>query len=128
MVTASSMTVYAADAALTLSCQGMVTVTDSTKMEADAKPEPTIMNVIVNFADRTVQGLHSLPSSDYQVKITAMNKVTVTFGGISDYSKVISGKIDRVTGDMSTTVVSVEGKDILSKNYKLNCTPTPRTL
>jgi hypothetical protein len=126
MVAAPSMTVQAADATLTLSCQGMVTVTDDTKMEADAKPEPIIMNVIVNFTDRTVQGLHYLPSSDYRVKVTAMNKVTVTFGGISD-SKIISGKIDRVTGDMSATSVSAEGKDlILLKNYTLNCTPTQR--
>jgi expansin (peptidoglycan-binding protein) len=118
---------------LRLSCEGMVTVTDkvtvtdNTKMEADAKPEPVVVNVIVDFTDRTVQGLFYLQSSlDYQVKITAMNKATVTFGGISD-SKVISGKIDRVTGDMSATSVSTEGKDlILLKNYSLKCRPTQR--
>src|SRR5262245_34670149 len=126
MVAAPSMTAQAADGMLRLSCEGMVTVTDSTKMEADAKPAPIFMNVIVNFTDRTVQGLHSLPSWDYQVKVTAMNKATVTFGGTSD-SKIISGKIDRVTGDMSAASVSLEGKDlILLKNYTLKCTPAQR--
>jgi precorrin-6x reductase len=63
---------------------------------------------------------------DYRVEITAMNKATVTFGGISD-SKIISGKIDRATGDMSATSVSSEEKDlILLKNYTLNCKPTQR--
>ena len=118
---------------LRLSCEGMVTVTDkvtvtdNTKMEADAKPEPVVVNVIVDFTDRTVQGLFYLQSSlDYQVKITAMNKATVTFGGISDF-KVISGKIDRVTGDMSATSVSTEPEGlILLKNYSLKCRPTRR--
>src|SRR5262249_56317416 len=74
MVAASSMTVQAADATLRLSCEGMVTVTDkvtvtdNAKMEADAKPEPVIANVIVDFTDRTVQGLFYLQSSlDYQL-------------------------------------------------------------
>src|SRR5262245_27746855 len=133
MVAASSITVQAADATLRLSCEGMVTVTDkatvtdNTKMEVDAKPEPVTANVIVDFTDRTVQGLFYLQSSlDYQVKITAMDKATVTFSGISD-SKVISGKIDRVTGDMSATSVSMEGKElILLKTYALKCRPTQR--
>src|SRR5262245_17741476 len=126
MVAAPSMTAQAADATLRLLCQGMVTETDSTKMEADAKPEPVIMNVIVDFTDRTVQGLFARPSLDYRVKVTAMNKATVTFGGPSD-SKIISGKIDRVTGDMSATSVSSGGKDlILLKNYTLKCTPAQR--
>src|SRR5262245_23749302 len=118
----------AAETTLRLSCEGMVTVTDkvtvtgNTKMEADAKPEPITANVIVDFTDRTVQGLFYLQSSlDYQVKITAMNKATVTFGGFSD-RKVISGKIGRVTGDMSATSVLTEVEEglILLKNYSLN--------
>ena len=46
---------------LRLSCEGMVTVTDkvtvtdNTKMEADAKPEPVIADVIV--------GLHPVPKT-----------------------------------------------------------------
>ena len=124
---------HAADATLWLSCEGMVTVTDkvtvtdNTKMEADAKPEPVTANVVVDFTGRTVQGLFYLRSSlDYQVKITAMDKATVTFGGNSE-SKVISGKIDRVTGDMSATSVSMEGKElILLKTYSLKCRPTQR--
>src|SRR5215510_4384953 len=124
----------AADATLRLSCEGMVTVTnkvtvtDNTKMEADAKPEPVVANVIVDFTDRTVQGLFYLQSSlDYQVKITAMNKATVTFGGFSD-RKAISGKIGRVTGDMSATSVLTEVEEglILLKNYALKCRPTRR--
>ena len=119
---------------LRLSCEGMVTVTnkvtvtDNTKMEADAKPEPVVANVIVDFTDRTVQGLFYLQSSlDYQVKITAMNKATVTFGGFSD-RKAISGKIGRVTGDMSATSVLTEVEEglILLKNYSLKCRPTRR--
>jgi hypothetical protein len=104
-----------------------VTVTDNTKMEADAKPEPVVANVIVDLTDRTVQGLFYLRSSlDYQVKVTAMNKATVTFGGISD-RKVISGKIDRVTGDMSATSVSTEAEGlILLKTYALKCRPVQR--
>jgi len=125
----------AAETTLSLSCEGVVTVTDkvtvtdNTKMEADAKPEPITANVIVDFTDRTVQGLFYLRSSlDYQVKITAMNKATVTFGGISD-RKTISGKIDRVTGDMSATSVSTEPQGlILLKTYALKCRPVQRML
>src|SRR5262249_20142289 len=125
----------AAETTLSLSCEGMVTVTDkvavtdNTKMEADAKPEPVIANVIVDFTDRTVQGLFYLQSSwDYKAKETAMNKATVTFGGISD-SKIISGKIDRVTGDMSATSVSTEPEGlILLKTYALKCRPVQRML
>src|SRR5262249_31924955 len=102
----------AADATLRLSCEGMVTitdkvtVTDNKKMQAAEKQEPVIANVFVAFRDRPAKGLFYPQSSlDYQVKLTAMNKATVTFGGISD-SKAISGKIDRVTGDMSATSVS----------------------
>jgi len=125
MVAASSVTVQAADATLRLSCEGTVTVTGNTKMEADAKPEPVTANVIADFTDGTVQGLFYLRSSlDYQVKITAMNKATVTFGGISD-RKAVSGKIDRTTGDISATSVSTGGKDlIVLENYALKCRPT----
>src|SRR5262249_53581073 len=92
----------AADATLRLSCEGMGTVTDKVtvtakkKMGAEAKPNRVIASVIVDFRDRPAKGLfYPQPSWDYQVKVTAMNKATVTFGGISD-SKAISGKIDRV--------------------------------
>src|SRR5262249_500434 len=91
------------------------------------RPCPFTANVIVDFTDRTVQGLFYLQSSlDYQVKVTALNKATVTFSGISD-SKIISGKIDRVTGDMSATSVSTEPEGlILLKTYALKCRPVQR--
>jgi hypothetical protein len=63
-------------ATLTLACQG--TATANTE---DAKPEPVSMGIIINFTNRTVQGFGYPGLSDFPVKITAMNEVTVAFGG-----------------------------------------------
>jgi len=52
------MTAQAADTTLTLACQGTTTV----RME-DAKPEPISMGIIVNFTNRTVQGVLATPLS-----------------------------------------------------------------
>jgi hypothetical protein len=65
MVALSTMA-QAADAMLTLACQGTVT----TGAQPD-KPEPVSMGIIVNFTNGTVQGFNA------PVKITAWSDVTV---------------------------------------------------
>jgi hypothetical protein len=67
---------HAADATLTLACQG----TTTSGLE-DAKPKPISMGIIVNFTNRTVQGFGTPGILDYPIKITAWNDVTVVFAG-----------------------------------------------
>ncbi len=79
LVTCLSMTTQAADTTLTLACQG--TVKSATE---DTKPEPVSKGIIVNFANRTVQGFGDLNLGDYPVMITAWNDVAVAFSGSRD--------------------------------------------
>jgi hypothetical protein len=61
------------------------------------------MGVIVNFSDRTVQGL-GVPGID-TVEITSVTETHVGFSTpiISNPSWTASGSIDRVTGDLEAT-------------------------
>jgi hypothetical protein len=120
---------HAADATLTLACQGT-----TTSGVEDAKPERVSMGIIVNFTNRTVQGFGTPGLMDYPVKITAWNEVTVVFGGSEDFFKEtqrasIMGSIDRVTGDAEATSMVTDaktGKIITSTSYALKCRPAQR--
>jgi hypothetical protein len=115
----------AADAVLTLACQG--TATDTTR--TDAKPEPISMGIILNFTARTVKGFTS-PTDDFPVTINHFNEVTVEFGGHNKTgSWTILGSIDRVTGDLDATshLRRPTTHDVVSVvNYSLKCRPTQR--
>jgi hypothetical protein len=79
----------AADAIATLTCQGTMT-------DGDAKPEQISIGVIVNLADRTVQGFGI---SGYPIKITVWTEVTVEFQGSQKLDPTVLntwGILDRV--------------------------------
>jgi hypothetical protein len=121
-------TAQAADTTLTLACQG----TTTSGLE-DAKPEPISMGIIINFTNRTVQGFGFPGFTDYPVKITAWNDVTVVFAGSSEVLKVsrssINGSMDRVTGDVeaTSTLTNTKTDRILSSlSYALKCRPAQR--
>jgi hypothetical protein len=81
---------------LMLACQG--TVTDNS--QADPKPEPISMGIIIDFTARTVQGFGSywpIPIPIDTVTETAVMFMDSHQNGIDD--PVISGTIDRITGD-----------------------------
>jgi hypothetical protein len=122
MVAAVSMTAQAANETLTLACQG--TATDITR-PVDGKPEPTSMGIIINFTARTVAGL------DYPLKITSSDETTVFFEGRDDTEltiRIISGSIDRVTGDMKAVSTKMDKNTVISLNvaYFLKCRPAQR--
>jgi len=127
LLVVTSMTAQAAEPeTLTLACNG--TVTD------DDKPEPVSMGIVVDFANRTVQGF--LTPGDglavyYPVNITGWDDVTVSFRGSgSDKigSSSIRGTMDRVTGDVSALLLlsSDTNKLISALKYELKCTPAQR--
>jgi hypothetical protein len=106
-------------ATLTLTCKG--TTTDGS--DPNAK-QPISMGIIVNFTDRTVQGI-----GDYPVMITAANDVIVVFGGhqqVLTSLSSISGNIDRVTGDVEAISMVSDPKTakiIGRTTYALECRP-----
>ena len=87
---------------MTLACRG--TAIDTTKRDSIA--EPFSMGMIVNFRARSIAGF-TYPSVDaFPVKITASNNVTIAFSGSNKHgSRIISGSLDRVTGDLEATSV-----------------------
>jgi hypothetical protein len=123
-IVAAQSTVQAADARVALACRGTVTETTAWGTAGGAKPEPVSMGIIVNFTDRTVQGLV------YPVKITAWDEITVTFGGSYDLKPTLvntRGAIDRVTGDLEAVLTqTLADKEISSTTYALKCRPTQR--
>jgi hypothetical protein len=118
MAVGLSMTVRAADAVLTLACQG--TTSDRMKDAKDTKPEPLSIGVIVNFTNRTVQGL-LLPSSE-SVPITDVTDLAIVFGGPLTQGSV-NGNIDRVTGEL---VAAFFWSNAISTHYTLKCSPAQR--
>jgi hypothetical protein len=89
------------------------------------------MGIIVNFSARTVQGFVS-PGFEFPVMITAANDVTVEFSGehrLASSVHIISGSIDRVTGDVVATSSITDPKtsnSISQTDYTLQCRPTQR--
>lgn len=112
---------------LTLACKG--TTTDSSQPDAN---QPISMGIIVNFADRTVQGFGSPGLNAYPVMIMAANDVTIMFGGHQEVLSSVSsiqGSIDRVTGDVAarSTMFDPKTSHILTQStYALECTPSQR--
>jgi len=104
----TSMTAQAAEPeTLTLACEG--TVTGTSDLTKGAKKEPISRGIIVDFKNRTVQGFAINAydsSSEYPVRITGTNDVTVTFSGSHDSGSTVArtdGTIDRVTGAVEVT-------------------------
>ena len=128
MLLALALSIAAAEptGTLTLACEGTTTNT----VGPDAKPEPISMGVVVNFTTRTVQGFGS-GLLDYPVEITAINEVTIAFGGASKPSNVgqhsiISGAVDLVTGELGATSAVWGTTGAVSTSYTLKCKPTQR--
>jgi hypothetical protein len=96
----------------------------------NAKPEPVSMGIIINFTNRTVQGLGAPGVLDYPVEIVAWNDVTVAFFGSHERTGSSTfGIIDRVTGDVgatSTAMAAKTGNILMSVHYALKCWPTHR--
>jgi hypothetical protein len=121
----STMAQAAETGTLTLACKG----TTVAGYEG-ANPDPISMGLIVSFTAGTVQGFGTPGFVDFPAKIAGINDVTVAFGGSgqlygSDWS--ISGRIDRVTGDVEATLfmtLAKTGKMISSTRYLLKCRPT----
>jgi hypothetical protein len=109
------ITAQAADAILTLLCQGTVI------SQSEEKPEQLSMGVIINFTAQTVQGFGS------SAQITTVDDVTIAF--VRPNSPTIEGTIDRVTGTLEATftMFSSNGKKILlAQRYMLKCMPAQR--
>ena len=108
---------------LTLACKG-------TWVVAGQEPEQLSMGLIVNFNAGTVEGIDVGPN--IPVKITGINEVTVAFGGSGRYlvgNLMMSGTIDRVTGDVGAEEVVTDAKaeKVLSRtSYSLKCRPAQR--
>ena len=111
-------------ATLTLACQG------ATSSEAQEKPEPISMGIIVNFATRTVHGFN--PPDSYSVAIDGENDVMISFHGIQqkgDVTSMVTGTIDRVTGDAwaEQRIFNVKGSGSgFRTTYVLKCIPAQR--
>jgi hypothetical protein len=92
------------------------------------------MGLIVSFNAGTVQGFGTPTPSllDYPIKITAINEVTIAFGGstqLGGSELKLLGTIDRMTGEVEanqTFTDSNTGKSIGSTAYSLKCRPTQR--
>jgi VCBS repeat-containing protein len=110
---------------LTLACKG-------TWVLAGQEPEQLSMGLIVNFNAGTVEGFDLGFSQNIPVKITGINEVTVAFGGSGRYlvgNLMMSGTIDRVTGDVGAEEVVTDAKaeKVLSRtSYSLKCRPAQR--
>jgi hypothetical protein len=127
VVVGLSTTAHAAETGtLTLACKGTTTA------GGGAKPDPFSMSMMVNFTAGTVQGFGVPGLVDVPVKITAINDVTVAFGGLGRVYGIdwtISGTIDRVTGDVEATQFgrnASTGEMLTSTAYSLKCRPTQR--
>jgi hypothetical protein len=91
---------------------------------------PVSLGIIVNLADRTVQGFRY--PDDFPIKITNINETTIVFHGSSPHApgatyRQINGGIDRETGDAeATSDVTSWRESKASAIHSLNCRPTQR--
>jgi len=93
---------------ITLSCDGKLT---NTRL-SNAKPQPiNKMNLVVNFAERTVS---------FSGHSAGIDKADVAHISFSGESNAVHGEIDRVTGAMWATTAS----NATTLAYKLLCKPT----
>jgi hypothetical protein len=86
---------------LTLACKGTTT---EYLLQGATVEQPISMGIIVNLADRTVQGF-GYPFDIEPLKIGYANDVEVRFGGEQETSvrSVINGSINRVTRDVEAS-------------------------
>jgi hypothetical protein len=90
---------------ITLSCDGNVT---NTRVR-NAKPEPiTKMNLVVNFAERTVS---------FSGHLVGIDKADVAHVSFSGENNAVHGEIDRVTG-ITWATTDLDAKTFV---YKLLC-------
>jgi hypothetical protein len=125
LVIASAMSQAAEPTNSALACQGYTHY-----LGADSQSLPISLAVIVNLADRTVQGFRY--PEDFPIKITDINETTILFHGSSHHApgatyRQINGGIDRVTGDAeATSDVTSWRESKASAIHSLKCTPTQR--
>jgi hypothetical protein len=124
LVVGGLSTAQATEPTLTLACEG--TMSSTVYFLGVSKGENrSSLGIIVNLADRTVKGFGK--DTD-EVKVDSVNETVITFlgetvlPGTSDYW-TLSGKIDRVTGNLrATEKVGRIGTYV----YSLTCKPTQR--
>jgi hypothetical protein len=101
---------------LTLACQG------TTGRSALLPREPVSMAIILNFTAKTIEGF----GDKYSVRLNDGSELAVDFFGPSTGEKFpnsnITGRIDRVTGDVEALMTS----DFGSVHYSLKCKRTQR--
>ena len=125
LVVASTMSQAAEPAKLALACQG-----HTDYLGEDSQSLPVSLAIIVNLAERTVQGFHP---EDFPIEITDINETTIVFHGSSHHAlgatyRQINGGIDRVTGDAeATSDVTSWRESKASAIHSLKCKPAQRT-
>jgi hypothetical protein len=112
---------------LTLACKGTTT---EYRLQGATLEQPVSMGIIVNLADRTVQGF-GFPFDAEPLKIGYVNDVEVRFGGQQETSvrSTINGSINRVTGEVNATWLFVDKKTGNLEphmTYTLQCRLTQR--
>ena len=126
LAVASTMSQAAEPANLVLACQG-----HTHYLGADSQSLPVSLDIIVNLADRTVQGFRY--PEDFPIEITNINETTIVFHGSSPHSsgatyRQIHGGIDRATGDAeATSDVTSWRESKASAIHSLKCKPAQRT-
>jgi hypothetical protein len=111
-------------AKLVLACKG------HTNYLGESQSLPVSLGIVVNLADRTVQGFRY--PEDFLIKITDINETTIVFHGFSRHApgatyRQINGGIDRVTWDVeATSDVTSWRESKASAIHSLKCRPTQR--
>jgi len=123
LVGASTVSYAAETENVALACEG-----HTHYLEADTQSLPVSLSIIVNLANRTVQGFRY--PEDVPIKIIKINETTIVFHGSSRQGpraiyRQINGGIDRVRGDAeATTDVTSWRESIASAIHSLKCTTT----
>jgi hypothetical protein len=123
LVGASTLSYAAETENVVLACEG-----HTQYLEADTQSLPVSLSIIVNLANRTVQGFRY--PEDFPIKITKINETTIVFHGSSRQGaraiyRQINGGIDRVTEDAeATSDVTSWGESIASALHSLKCRST----
>src|SRR6516165_4943089 len=126
LVVASTMSQAAEPAKLALACQG-----HTDYLGEDSQSLPVSLAIIVNLADRTVEGFRY--PEDFPIEITDINETTIVFHGSSHHAlgatyRQFNGGKDRVTGDAeATSDVTSWRESKASAIHSLKCKPAQRT-
>jgi len=127
LLTWSFASAQAQPTTLTLACKGTMT---EYRLQGATLEQPVSMGIVVNLADRTVQGF-GFPFDAEPLKVGYVNDVEVRFGGQQEtlVQSTINGSINRVTGELGATWSFVDKKTgNLEPHmaYTLQCRPTQR--